>query len=228
VYVNNGTAVKTVDCGPGNDTLHINPQNMRGGFSNQRSIRRGEIKAETCESILEVPPPVDPTKGKTKLTKDRGGRATGTERNDNLLGSRGPDTLIGLAGNDIMWGNRQPDGTSRGTDRIDAGPGDDTVYGASRGGRNRIKGGPGNDYLQGGGVISTNYINGGTGFDTIRLVGHGYNGVQAGPGDDIIYAYSKDRTNVNCGRGEDTVKIGYNRNVRVRNCEHVSRRYRGD
>src|SRR3712207_7950186 len=45
-----------------------------GGFSNRRSIRRGEIKASTCESILEVPPPPDPTKGKTKLTRDRGGR----------------------------------------------------------------------------------------------------------------------------------------------------------
>jgi hypothetical protein len=68
---------------------------MRGGFSNRRSIRRGEIKASTCESILDVPPPPDPTKGKKKLTRDRGGRAKGTERNDNLLGSRGPDTLIG-------------------------------------------------------------------------------------------------------------------------------------
>ena len=123
VYVNNGTAVKTVDCGPGYDTLHINPIDMRGGFSNRRSIRRGEIKADTCENILEVPPPHDPLKGKKKLTRDRGGRAKGTERNDNLLGSRGPDRLIGLGGDDIMWGNRQPDGTSRGTDRIDAGRG---------------------------------------------------------------------------------------------------------
>ena len=63
VYVNNGTAVKTVDCGPGYDTLHINPIDMRGGFSNRRSIRRGEIKANTCENILEVPPPHDPDQG---------------------------------------------------------------------------------------------------------------------------------------------------------------------
>ena len=166
---------------------------MRGGYSNRRSIRRGEIKASTCESILEIPPPHDPTKGRKKLTPNRGGRAVGTERNDNLLGSRGPDTLIGLGGNDIMWGNRKPTGNSRGTDRIDAAPGEDTVYGASRGGRNRISGGAGNDYLQGGGVISTNFINGGFGFDTIRLVGHGYNRVEAGPGDDIVYVYSKDR-----------------------------------
>jgi Ca2+-binding RTX toxin-like protein len=224
VYVNNGTAVKTVDCGPGYDTLHINPIDMRGGFSNRRSIRRGEIKADTCENILEVPPPHDPTKGKKKLTPDRGGRAKGTDRNDNLLGSRGPDRLIGLGGDDIMWANRQPDGTSRGTDRVDAGPGNDIVYGASRGGRTRIKGGPGNDYLQGGGVISTNYISAGTGFDTIRLVGHGFNWVSAGPGDDIVYVYSKDRTVVDCGRGEDTVRRGNNRNVKLRRCEHVVRR----
>ena len=126
----------------------------------------------------------------------------------------------------FMWGNLKPPGGRGGTARGAAGPGDDTVYGASRGGRNRIKGGPGNDYLQGGGVVSTNFINAGSGFDTIRLVGDGYNGVLAGPGDDIVYAYSKDRVRIDCGPGRDTVKIGYNRNVRTKRCETVTRRYK--
>jgi Ca2+-binding RTX toxin-like protein len=125
-----------------------------------------------------------------------------------------------------MWGNRKPEGRSRGIDRIDAGDGNDTVYGASRGGNNRINGGGGNDYLQGGGVTSTNVISGGSGFDTIRLVGHGYNQVKAGAGDDIVYAYSKDKVRIDCGPGADTVKIGYNRTVSTRRCETVTRRYK--
>ena len=125
-----------------------------------------------------------------------------------------------------MWGNRKPTGRSRGIDRIDAGDGDDIVYGASRGGNNRINGGGGNDYLQSGGVTSVNVISGGSGLDTIRLVGHGYHQVKAGAGDDIVYAYSKDRARIDCGPGTDTVKIGYNRSVRTHGCEAVSRRYR--
>ena len=141
VYVNNGTAVDTVDCGPGADVLHINPLAMRGGFSNNRSRRRGKFKH--CESIVETPPIVDPAKGRKKLIRNRGGTARGTERNDNLLGSSGPDRIFGYGGNDIIWANRKPTGASRGTDRIDAGAGDDIVYGASRGGKTVTYGGAG-------------------------------------------------------------------------------------
>ena len=69
-------------------------------------------------------------------------------------------------------------------------------------------------------------ISGGSGFDTIRLVGHGYNQVKAGAGDDIVYAYSKDKVRIDCGPGADTVKIGYNRTVSTRRCETVIRRYK--
>jgi Ca2+-binding RTX toxin-like protein len=224
VFVNNGTAVHTVDCGPGADTIHVNPFNRRGGLHNRRSLAKGDIR--NCETVLQTPRPHDPTRGKTKLTRDRGGRAKGTDRNDNLLGSRGPDRLFGLAGDDIIWANRKPTGRSRGTDRIDAGPGNDTVYGASRGGHSIIDGGPGDDYLQGGGEISTNFIRGGAGIDTIRLTGHGLNRALGGPGDDLVYAYSKDTVRIDCGAGDDAVRIGYNRTVVTRHCEHVSRRYK--
>jgi hypothetical protein len=197
--------------------LHINPRNARGGLHDHRSVRSGAFR--NCELILQTPRTKDPTKGKKKLTRDRGGRAKGTDRNDTLLGSSGPDRLIGLGGNDVIWANRKPTGRSRGTDRVEAGSGDDTVFGASRGGRSIINGGTGNDYLQGGGVTSTNFINGGAGFDTIRLVGHGYNQVNAGNDDDIVYLYSKDRTVVDCGEGKDTVRLGRNRNISLRNCE---------
>ena len=134
--------------------------------------------------------------------------------------------MFGLGGDDIIWANRKPTGRSRGTDRIDAGPGNDTVYGASRGGHSIIDGGPGADYLQGGGEIATNFIRGGSGADTVRLTGHGLNRVLAGWGDDLIYAYAKDTVRIDCGPGDDTVMIGFNRTVVTRRCETVNRRYK--
>src|SRR4051812_6150814 len=212
VYVNNGTAVNEVACGAGFDVLHINPQSMRGGYSNHRSLREGRFT--NCEQILETPPVVDPTKGIKVMTPDGGGTARGTERNDNLLGSYASDTIFGFGGNDIIWANRKPDGRSSGVDRVDAGAGDDIAYGASRGGETYIDGGDGNDYLQGGGETATNHIVGGAGADTIRLTGHGFNEVRAGTGDDIVYAYNKERVRIDCGAGRDTVKVGHNRGVR--------------
>jgi Ca2+-binding RTX toxin-like protein len=224
VFVNNGTAVGTVDCGPGADTLFINPYERRGGISNAQAIREGRVRG--CEQIVESPRIIDPAVGVRRLVRERGGRAEGTERNDTLLGATGPDVLVGLGGHDVLWGNRLPDGPSRGVDRISAGDGDDTVYG-SRNGRTVMDGGPGNDYLQGGILTSDNTITGGPGIDTIRLTGDGPNVVGAGTGDDLVYAYAKGRTRVNCGPGDDAVKIGYNRGVRTRNCENVRRRYKG-
>jgi Ca2+-binding RTX toxin-like protein len=224
VYVNNGTAVDTVDCGPGVDTLHINPFALRGGWSNARSLREGRLV--NCESVVETAPIVDPTKGVKVMTPDHGGEARGTDLNDNLLGSFGADVIVGLGGNDIIWANRKPDGRSVGTDRVEAGAGDDIVYGASRGGTTHIDGGDGNDYLQGGGASATNFITGGAGADTIRLTGAGFNRVDAGEGDDIVYGYSKDAALIDCGPGQDVVKIGFNRRIRTRNCEKVTKRYK--
>ena len=76
---------------------------------------------------------------------------------------------------------------------------------------------------QGGGVISTNFIKADSGADTIRLVGHGFNRVLAGPGDDIIYAYSKDAVRIDCGPGKDTIRVGNNRNLVTRHCEKTVR-----
>jgi Ca2+-binding RTX toxin-like protein len=197
---------------------------MEGGWSNAKALREGRLT--NCESIVETPPTIDPTAGIKIMTPDHGGHAEGTDRNDNLLGSYGSDTIIGLGGNDIIWANRKPDGTSRGTDRVEAGAGDDIVYGASRGGKTYIDGGDGNDYLQGGGAVAVNFITGGLGADTIRLTGGGRNRVSAGDGDDIVYGYSKDAARIDCGPGNDFVKIGFNRKIRTRNCERVEKRYK--
>ena len=66
----------------------------------------------------------------------------------------------------------------------------------------------------------------GAGSDTIRLTGAGFNRVWAGDGDDIVYGYSKDAARIDCGPGEDFVKIGYNRKIRTTNCERVEKRYK--
>ena len=111
--------------------------------------------------------------------------------------------------------------------RSSAGAGDDIVYGASRGGRTIIDGGPGNDYLQGGGEIATNFITRRLGRSTRSASpATASTACCAGPGDDLVYAYSKDTVRIDCGPGEDTVRIGYNRTVVTRHCEHVSRRYK--
>src|SRR3954462_2201805 len=118
IYVNNGTAVEFVDCGPGNDTIFINPYDAPGGISNAKDVREGRIV--NCEQVVEQATAEDPTKGVSKDSESRNGVTfTGTERNDNLLGGPGADRLIGLGGDDVIWGNHLHDGPSFGTDTID-------------------------------------------------------------------------------------------------------------
>ena len=221
VYVNNGTAVGTVDCGPGSDTIYINPYANRGGISNAKALRAGRIRA--CETVIEQVRTKDPTMGVTRMVRSRHGRTLrGTDRKDTLLGGSGPDQLYGLAGNDVLWGNRLPTGPSNGLDRIFGGDGDDIAYGSR--GRNLIDGGAGNDYLQGGPLHNT--ILGGAGDDTVRLTGSGRNSVSAGDGNDVIEAFSRTPVTIDCGPGGDTVNIGFNRSVRTVGCETVNKRYR--
>ena len=74
---------------PASTSLHINPFDQRGGLHDRRS-RSSRALSATARSILETPKPHDPTKGKTKLTRDRGGRAKGTERNDTCSARAAP------------------------------------------------------------------------------------------------------------------------------------------
>src|SRR4051794_36455813 len=202
VYVNNGTAVQAAECGPGNDTIYINPYNRPGGISNAQALRKGRIR--DCESVIEAETAVDPTKGATRTADSRkGGTLRGSERNDNLLGGPGPDHIFGHGGDDVIWGNRLPGGRSFGTDLIDGQDGNDTIYGGR--GDNVIHGGRGDDFLQGGPL--GNRIFGEDGNDTMRLRGNGRNRVQAGGGDDTIQAFSRGGTGGGWGPGGRTVDI---------------------
>src|SRR5829696_1015225 len=211
VYANNGTAVETVDCGRGEDTIYINPYDRKGGISNAQALRGGRIR--NCEHVIEQEPVHDATKGVTRDANSRhGGTLHGTERNDNLLGGPGYDHLFGGAGDDVLWGNRLHDGRSFDTDYLDAGHGNDTVYGSRA--NNTIIGGDGDDFLHGG--PKPNRIIAGTGNDTVRLRGAGPNTGLGSAADDTIEAYAKGQAAIDCGPGDDRVNIGFNRLVRTR------------
>ena len=220
--VNNGTAVRRVDCGPGDDTIFINPRTSPGGISNAQALRRGRIS--DCEHVVaQVAADPPPTRGVKRFAGAGGAVLEGTERNDSLLGGAGSDTIRGRGGDDVIWGNRLPNGPRTGADTLLGGAGADTIFG-SRGPSNVIVGGPGDDRLQGG--PRGNRIDAGDGRDRVRLTGRGPNVVRAGAGDDEVRAYASGPPTVDCGPGVDLVRIGFNRAVRTIGCERVSKRYR--
>ncbi len=218
VYANNGTAVGATDCGAGEDTIVINPYDMKGGVSNSQDVRSGRIR--NCEHVIESAPVPDLSVGIKAILGDSGGSRHGSERNDNLLGGRGSDRLEGLDGDDVIWGDRhETDGGLGATDTLVGGPGRDTIYGGR--GFNRIDGGFGDDFLQGG--AHRNRILGGEGDDEIRIRGRGQNTVFAGAGNDIVQAVGM-RGIVDCGPGYDVVYTGH-RKPRTRNCEKLVNRW---
>ncbi len=89
----------------------------------------------------------------------------GSGVNDELMGHHTSDTLRGMGGSDVIWGDYDPNGQPASqVDKIYGGPGNDFIYGSH--GRNVVRGGAGND------AISVHY-------------GRGV--VNCGPGRDIYH-----------------------------------------
>jgi hypothetical protein len=72
-------------------------------------------------------------------------RHTGTADNDELLGHHGNDTISGLAGKDVIWGDWEPNNPSGQKDVMYGGDGNDFIYPSH--GLNRMFGGRGNDRI---------------------------------------------------------------------------------
>ncbi|MEH2057311.1 MAG: calcium-binding protein [Nostoc sp.] len=81
--------------------------------------------------------------------------ATGTPRNDTLIGGVGNDTLDGVAGNDSLIGGAGNDSLigGVGNDTLDGGAGNDTLKGGA--GTDTFKGSQGNDNIDGGDGVDT-------------------------------------------------------------------------
>jgi hypothetical protein len=70
---------------------------------------------------------------------------SGTPDNDELLGHHGSDTISGLAGKDVIWGDWEPNNPSGQKDVMYGGDGNDFIYPSH--GLNRMFGGRGNDRI---------------------------------------------------------------------------------
>ena len=69
----------------------------------------------------------------------------GTKDNDELLGHHGDDTLYGLAGRDVLWGDWEKDNPANQTDVMRGGDDNDFIYPSH--GKNNMYGGAGNDRI---------------------------------------------------------------------------------
>ena len=105
--------------------------------------------------------------------------------NDKFVGGSGPDTVLGAAGKDQIYGGL-------GNDRLNGAGGNDKVIGEA--GADRCYGGDGNDYIDGG--SSADRIYAGPGFDT--AFGQG--------GNDAFFAVDRTKDELYGGSGEDTAQ----------------------
>jgi Ca2+-binding RTX toxin-like protein len=158
--------------------------------------------------------PADRSSGEAPSATCEGGTATiiGTDGDDDLTGTDGPDVVslgsgddvfVGLGGDDVVCGGD-------GQDRLDGGPGDDRIFG--EGDSNDIAGGEGDDYIDGGTWWGFLYGDDrdpaavGGGDDTILGSPLG-DRIYGGGGDDVIDGRGEgDR--ISGGPGNDTLRGG--------------------
>jgi Ca2+-binding RTX toxin-like protein len=101
------------------------------------------------------------------MAKTAGGRTyDGTAANDELLSHGASDTINGLGGNDIIWGDYDPVTNPTGQhDRLNGGDGDDYIYTSH--GTNTVTGGRGNDFIYA--YYGHGTIDCGPGYDTVKI-----------------------------------------------------------
>jgi hypothetical protein len=96
----------------------------------------------------------------------KGQSDTGTEYNDELLGSHGGDTISGGPGDDILWGDWDPSGNDAGQrDVLRGDAGDDWIYPSH--GTTTVVAGPGADHIWA--YYGKGTIDCGPGKDTARV-----------------------------------------------------------
>jgi Ca2+-binding RTX toxin-like protein len=147
----------------------------------------------------------------------------GTQGNDNITGSGGPDKIIAKKGNDTVNALGGDDRVSggRGTDTLNGDDGNDSLWGGAD--NDTLNGGLGDDSLRGkagndtlNGDAGNDFLNGGKDADT--------NTINGGDGDDFVFSRGDGNKadNVDCGGGtNDTVRADKN-DVLV-GCEHIDR-----
>jgi hypothetical protein len=81
-----------------------------------------------------------------KVLDSSGRMLVGGPDNDELLAHHGSDTVVGGAGNDVLWGDWDPsNNNTRQRDVLRGGPGDDFIYPSH--GTTRVDAGAGNDFI---------------------------------------------------------------------------------
>ncbi len=112
-----------------------------------------------------------------------------------------PDTINGLAGNDILnaLGTNDTLNGGTGNDTLNGNAGNDSLNG--EGGNDTLNGGSGNDTLNGGTGVDT--LNGGTGNDNIRSDGDG--GIYRGDADNDVMFSGLGPENMDGGTGIDLI-----------------------
>ena len=121
---------------------------------------------------------------------------------DWFCGGAMADVVNAGPGDDVVWGNGGNDKMKgkRGNDRVYGGPGDDKTWG--NGGADGIGGGLGSDVVKGG--PGDDHLEGA---DTCDDLGDGDDTIIGGPGDDWVCGASGDDT-LNGGPGDDEINSG--------------------
>lgn len=125
--------------------------------------------------------------------------------NDAVDAGAGTDTVVGRAGNDRLRGGDGGDllQGSDGADALDGASGDDVAIGESGDG-DALLGGLGRDLLLGGGGEDTLA---GNGNGDALFGGDGVDRLDGGPGDDQLTDADQSAAVVDCGPGEDRIRV---------------------